>query len=272
MIEFLRETGRTAASRDGGLFRRGARALLTRRGIALIREDLSASPFIGEGHRKVAARLRRKGMKVGKKRVLRLMRENNMLSPHRVPEAPPVEHEGTIITDEPDDMWATDGARVFTAEDGWGWIFVSAEHWNAECMGWHVTKKGNRFADLEPVKMALERQFGKAEPDVARGIAPRMDHGNVYTSDDYTNQAKSWGFASSCAYASEPETNGVVERFFRTLEEQVIYGRIYRNQEEVRRAVGEFVELYNPQWLVEKNGYRSPMEMRESHDRVGEAA
>ena len=241
--------------------------------LALILEDLDSSPFIGEGHRKVWARLRYgKGVRVARKRVLRIMRENNLLSPHRVPKAPPREHDGQIITHEPNIMWATDGAKVFTLDDGWGWVFAAVEHWNAECMGWHVTKKGNRFAALEPVTMGLEREFGRAERGIARGVSLRMDHGNVYTSEDFTNQAKSWGFALSYAYVSEPETNGVVERFFRTLKEQAIYGRVFRNLEEVRQAVAEFVELYNSQWLVEKNGYRSPLQAREVYYGVREAA
>ena len=60
-------------------------------------------------------------------------------------------------------------------------------------MGWHVTKRGNRFAALEPVSMALEREFGRAERGVARGISLRMDHGNQYTSDRFTKQIKAWG-------------------------------------------------------------------------------
>jgi transposase InsO family protein len=241
--------------------------------LELIKEDLEASPFIGEGHRKVWARLYYgKKIKVAKKRVLRIMRENNLLSPHRVPKAPPKEHDGTITTDEPNIMWATDGAKVFTLDDGWGWIFATVEHWNAEVMGWHVTKKGNRFAALEPVSMACEREFGRAERGIARGISLRMDHGNVYTSEHFTSQSRTWGFALSYAYVSEPETNGVVERFFRTLKEQAIYGRVFRNLEEVRQAVAEFVELYNNQWLIEKNGYRSPLAAREAYYGVREAA
>lgn len=241
--------------------------------LELIKEDLDASPFIGEGHRKVWARLRYgKKIKVARKRILRIMRENNLLSPHRVPKAPPREHDGKIITDEPDIMWATDGAKVFTLDDGWGWVFAAVEHWNAECMGWHVTKKGNRFAALEPVSMALEREFGRAERGIARGISLRTDNGNVYTSGHFTKQIKSWGFAPSYAYVSEPETNGVVERFFRTLKEQSIYGRAFKNLEEVRQAVAEFVELYNEQWLIEKNGYRSPLAAREAYYGVKEAA
>ena len=66
------------------------------------------------------------------------MRENNLLSPHRSPQKPAKEHNGTMITHEPNVMWATDGAKVFTLEDGWGWVFAAVEHWNAECMGWPV--------------------------------------------------------------------------------------------------------------------------------------
>lgn len=177
--------------------------------LALILEDLKTSPFIGEGHRKVWARLRYgKGIRVARKRVLRIMRENNLLSPHRVPQRPPREHNGQIITDEPNIMWATDCAKVFTLDDGWGWVFATVEHWNAECLGWHVCKKGNRFAALEPVAMALEREFGKTEPGIARGLSLRMDNGNQYTSGRFAAQIKAWGFAPSYAFVSQPETNG----------------------------------------------------------------
>ena len=52
-------------------------------------------------------------------------------------------------------MWGTDGVRVFTVDDGWGWIFTAVEHWNAECVGWHVCKRGDRFAALQPISMGL---------------------------------------------------------------------------------------------------------------------
>jgi len=107
--------------------------------LELIRADLQTSPFQGEGHRKVWARLRvRDGVKVGRRRVLRLMRENNLLSPYRGRRGTSRLHEGEIITPAPNLMWGTDGARVFTVEEGWGWTFVAVEHWNAECVGWHV--------------------------------------------------------------------------------------------------------------------------------------
>lgn len=56
---------------------------------------------------------------------------------------------------------------------------------------------------------------------------------------------------ASYAFIEQPQTNGVAERFFRTLKEQ-IYGRIYRTVAEVRDVVETFVDLHNDQWLPEK--------------------
>ena len=57
----------------------------------------------------------------------------------------------------------------------------------------------------------------------------------------------------------EPETNGVAERFNRTLKEQALHGKIFRNIEEVRAAMGEFVERYNTQWRLEKLDFKTPV-------------
>ena len=75
--------------------------------LAAIRIDLESSPFTGEGHRKVWARLRiLRGIRVSRARVLRLMRENALLSPHRRPQGDPVLHDGSILTQRPNEMWA----------------------------------------------------------------------------------------------------------------------------------------------------------------------
>ena len=87
-------------------------------------------------------------------------------------------------------MWGTDGVRVFTVDDGWGWIFTAVEHWNAECVGWHVCKRGDRFAALQPISMGLAGLYGSTAAGAARGLALRMDHGSQYLSDHFTNQIK----------------------------------------------------------------------------------
>jgi len=137
-------------------------------------------------------------------------------------------------------------------------LLSTVEHWNAECIGWHVCKYGNRFNALEAVKMGIEKHFGSVTGGAARGLALRMDHGSQYLSDHFREQIRYWGIAPSWAFVEQPQTNGVVERYNRTLKEQAIYGRIFRNVEEVGAVVRAFVKRYNEQWLIEKMGFRSP--------------
>ena len=235
--------------------------------LAAIRSDLVRSPFQGEGHRKVHARLRiLDDIRVSRTRVLRVMRAQGLLSPHRGRQGEMKAHDGTIVTSAPDVMWGTDGVRVFTADDGWVWTFAAVDHWNAECVGWHVCKVGSRFAALEPVAQGLRRLYGSVEADVARGLALRMDHGSQYLSDHFLNQLRYWGIHPSFGFLEEPETNGVVERWNRTLKEQAVYGRVFRTLADVRAAVAEFVERYNQCWRLEKLAYRTPSEAREEYE------
>ena len=86
-----------------------------------------------------------------------------------------------------------------------------------------VSKRGDRFAALQPISMGLAGLYGSTAAGAARGLALRMDHGSQYLSDHFTNQIKFWGIQPSYAFVAEPQTNGVAERFNRTLKEQIIH-------------------------------------------------
>ena len=93
-----------------------------------------------------------------------------------------------------------------------------------------------------------------------------MDHGSQYLSDHFLKQIRYWGIHASFGYVEEPDTNGVAERWNRTLKEQAIDGRVFQNLEDVRAAVATFVEQYNTTWRLEKLGYHTPLEAREEHE------
>ena len=231
--------------------------------LTAIRADLARSPWHGEGHRKVWARLRvLDRIRVSRTRVLRLMRENHLLSPHRQPTRPVHQHAGRITTDAPNVMWASDATQIDTVADGKVWLFGVAEHWNAEALGWNVSKRGDRYAAAEAVAMAVRRIFGHVSASAARGLALRHDHGSAFMAEHFQNQIRFWGMTPSYAFVGEPETNGVAERFFRTLKEQIIHGRIYQTIDEVRATVRAFIARYNASWLIEKNGFLSPNDAR----------
>ncbi|MCC2665942.1 MAG: Integrase catalytic region [Geminicoccaceae bacterium] len=102
--------------------------------VEAIRALLAASPFHGEGHRKVWARLRFAGIRTSKRRVLRLMREHGLLAPGRVgrPHGPRA-HDGTVRTERVDAMWGTDLTSTMTGE-GQASIFVTVDHCSTECL------------------------------------------------------------------------------------------------------------------------------------------
>jgi len=231
--------------------------------LAAIRADLARSPWTGEGHRKVWARLRViDGIRVARKRVLRVMREHALLSPHRARTRTEAPHDRRIITKAPNVMWATDATQIATVQDGKVWLFGVIEHWNAELVGWHVAKRGTRFEATQAVSMAVRQEFGHLSPGAARGLALRHDHGSNFMAEHFHKQIRSWGISPSYAFVGEPQTNGVIERFFRTFKEQVVHGRIYQSIDEVRDAVRTFVFRYNADWLIEKNGHASPNNAR----------
>src|ERR671913_2077482 len=163
----------------GGPTRRGPKPAISDTALlAAVRADLARSPWTGEGHRKVWARLRAMdGIRVSRKRVLRLMREHTLLSPHRARTRPETPHERHITTEAPNLMWATDTTQVTTVEDGKVWLFGVAEHWNAELLGWHVRKHGTRYEAVQALGMAVRQQFGQGGARAAPGLALRPDHG-----------------------------------------------------------------------------------------------
>jgi putative transposase len=252
--------------------RRGPKPIVSEESLLKnIREDIVLSPFKGEGHRKIHARLKRQGIRSSRNRVLRVMRENQLLSPHRTLYRPPTPHDGRITTDRPDVMWGSDGTKVLTIEDGWVWIFSVAEHWNTECLGWHVCKLGDRFAALEPVTQAVKHVYGSLGKGIAAGLKLRIDNGSQYTSDYFLQQITHWGIQPSFGIVKQPETNGVAERFHRTLKDQILDGHPFKNLDEVRETVGRFVKIYNEQWLVAKLGYQSPLEARRNLNKLSGA-
>ncbi len=243
--------------------KRGPKGLSDEELAAEIRQVIEAAPFTGEGYRKVWARLRHKGVRVWKDRVLRVMREQHLLSPARQSEAQAQHpHDGTIVTEAPNQMWGTDATTTFTDADGTVTIFAAIDHCTADCVGIHVVKRANRFEALEPIRQGLKEHYGSFSGGIAAGLWLRHDHGSVYMSDDFQQEIRFVGIEPSPAFVRQPEGNGCIERFFRTLKEQLLWIRPFRDLEELRVALNEFRERYNHHWILERLQYRTPAKAR----------
>jgi putative transposase len=230
---------------------------------AAIRAVLTASPFHGEGHRKVWARLRHVGTRTSLRRVLRLMRENDLLAPSRVGSARgPRAHDGTIIPETVDTMWGTDLTTTFTGE-GQAAVFIAVDHCSAECVGIHAHARATRFEALEPIRQGVRRHCGGFAAAVARGLKLRHDHGSQYMSDHFQKEIAFLGIESSPAFVRAPEGNGCAERFIRTLKENLLWVRTFKTIEELRQALLAFRETYNTNWLIERHGFMTPTAFRQ---------
>ena len=176
-----------------------------------INAEIKNSKFNAEGYIKVKKRMAKReinALLVGKARVNRIMRENNLLSPNRRPKkSNKREHDGTIITDSPNLMWATDGKKFWIEGIGWHWFFGVIDHFNDEIISLHIAKKGNRFAAMEPVRSAVRKRFDSVNRDVCKRmkLQLRSDHGSQYDSADFMNEMKYLGLEMSKAFVRSPE-------------------------------------------------------------------
>jgi putative transposase len=230
--------------------------------LAAIRDVLSASPFHGEGHRKVWARLRHRGIRTSLRRVLRLMRQNTLLAPARVGSARgPRTHDGTIIPETLDTMWGTDLTTTWTSE-GSAAVFIAVDHCSAACVGIHAAARATRFEALEPIRQGVRRHFGGFAEGIARGLAMRHDHGSQYMSDHFQKELTFLGIQSSPAFVRAPEGNGCAERFIRTLKENLLWVNTFETIEQLRQALLAFRETYNTTWLIQRHGFVTPAEYR----------
>ena len=141
---YLHQAQRTGPA--GPLQKRGPKPRWTDDALlAKIRGVLDGAPFLGEGHRKVWARLRWQNVRTSKARVLRLMREAQLLAPTRAGHAHgPTAHDGTITTEQPDQMWGMDATSCLTRREGTATVFVVVDHCASECIGMHAAKPGTR--------------------------------------------------------------------------------------------------------------------------------
>ena len=195
------------------------------------------------------------------------MRDNGLLSPQRQQAGEPKRHEGTIIPTTINQIWGTDATLFGTTGGELLWLFAVIDHFSGEILGWHIVPvgHGDRFAALEPIKQGLRKIRGAIGPDLAGGIAIRHDWGPQYVARDFKDELKFMGFKNSPGFMYEPQTNGCIERFFKTLKTECLWIKDIQDVDHARQVVGDWMEQYNTQWLLGRHGYRSPREVREAH-------
>jgi putative transposase len=217
------------------------------------------------GSPRVLASLRAKGLRVGKKRVERLMRQDGVWaerrrpfrtttdSRHASPIAPNLVARDFTAT-APNRVWVTDVTAVRTLE---GWLFVAAmvDLFARRIVGW-ATSATN---DTELALAALTHAVSARKP--RKGLVHHSDRGSPYASARYRAALTGYGMEASMSRKGDCWDNAVAESFFSTLKAELTERENYPTRAAAQRAIGEYIDsFYNVERRHSFNGYVNPTE------------
>jgi putative transposase len=217
------------------------------------------------GSPRVHAELRDKGVRVGKKRVERLMREDGLKarqkrrfrrttdSNHTHPIAPNVLARQFTVT-APNKVWVTDVTYIATNE---GWLYLAAilDLFSRRVVGWATSATNDRALALDALELALQAR----QP--AAGLLHHSDRGSPYASEDYRHVLRQRGLVASMSRSGDCWDNAVAESFFATLKTELVDHESYPTRAAATVSIGDYLErFYNPVRLHSHLGYKSPME------------
>jgi transposase InsO family protein len=216
------------------------------------------------GYRRVHAELVRRGWRVNHKRILRLMRADNLLcvrrrkfilttdSRHGLPIYPNLV-EGLVLSSI-DQLWIADITYIRLQLE-FVYLAVLLDAFSRRCIGWALQRTLETALALEALRMALRRR--RPTP----GLVHHSDRGVQYASRDYTAELQQHGIRISMSRKASPYDNAQAESFIKTLKYEEVYRTEYRNLEEARASIAEFLEkIYNQERLHSALGYRPPLE------------
>ena len=196
--------------------------------------------------------------------MLRLTREAGLLAPTpQVRKRSKRLHDGTITVTDPDTLWATDATEAHTRQQGRCAVFAIVDHASGEA--WlDASPRMDRWAAADLLREVCSERFGSVEQAVCAGLALRYDGGPCFRAGHYQAEIDYLDIARSPAYHYEPETNGCVEKFIQTLKEQVLWIERFDTLEQLRARIRQFARDSNERWLLERHGYRTPTQARET--------
>jgi putative transposase len=216
------------------------------------------------GYRRVHAELVRQGWQVNHKRVLRLMRVDDLLcirrrkfvfttdSRHGLPIYPNLV-EGLVLSGV-DQLWVADITYIRLQLE-FIYLAVLLDAFSRRCIGWALQRTLETTLALEALRMGLRRRTPKP------GLIHHSDRGVQYASRDYTAELEQHGIRISMSRTGSPYDNAQAESFMKTLKYEEVYRTEYRTLEEAQASIAEFLEkIYNRQRLHSALGYRPPVE------------
>lgn len=217
--------------------------------------------FPAWGVRKVWATLRRRGLRVGRRRVHALMRAAGLVLPRASDERREGAPRGHVVTPLPNRRIAADFTTTNTVADGVVAVVLAVDCGCRSVLDVTVSKSQAAGPVLASVDRALEAAFG-APKNVPHGVELRTDHGPQYTSYDAEDLAAAWGVTHTFAPVGRPTGNAVAERTIRTMKEECIWLRDWPDAETLRVALVAWAATFNDERPHQALDWQTPRERR----------
>jgi transposase InsO family protein len=228
------------------------------------------------GYRRISAELRRRGMLANHKRVVRLMREDNLLAiqPRQFVVTTDSHHELEVYLNLArrmkltgiDQLWVADITYIRLRAE-FVYLAVILDGFSRKVGGWAL----ERTLTSRLAIAALERAIAKRQP--RPGLIHHSDRGVQYASGEYVAILDQHQMIPSMSRPANPYDNASCESFIKTLKREEIYANSYENLEHLRANIEIFLEqYYNQQRLHSALGYRSPEEFEQQAQCQNEAA
>ena len=161
---------------------------------------------MGEGYRKVHARLRYQSIQADVERIRLLMREHGLQAPGKSRRIlGPRTHDGTITTMAPDEMWGTDATATMLLDGQQATIIGIYDHCTCEFLGIHAALKADRYEAIVPLHQACRASFGGVGKAIAAGLKLRHDNGSQFISRAFQAELRFLGMDSSPSFVRAPE-------------------------------------------------------------------
>ena len=220
------------------------------------------------GYRPITKELQRRGVIVNHKRVLRLLRQDNLLclrrqafvrttdSNHSLPVYPNLAR-GLALSNI-NQLWVSDITYIRLRRE-FVYLAVILDAYSRRCIGWALSRHIDTQLTLKALRIALTNRT------VPPGLVHHSDRGVQYAAADYVALLQEHKIQISMSRTGNPYDNAKAERFMRTLKYEEVYLNDYDTLAEVLASVQHFIEaVYNRKRLHSAIGYRPPAEFEAS--------